>query len=275
EQLHGQLRSCAVAGARIIQLLRIDLGTRHDVGERCERALRLCRNDVGRDCEIGDWRKILGGIVGNVLVERRIGKESTGGKEQRGPIGIGARNRDGAEIAARARAVLDDDGLLERLPERRLQDAGDHIGRSRGTERNDDPDRLAGAELGRNRRRREPGQNQDNRAGEPEEGRDECASFHSTTSLARMSREGGTVRPIAWAAFILITSSYFMGAYTGQAAAAPKADELTPSHDSPRDTGRTSYRLKSTLERGWRLIISGHCRLPPKSQHALPRPATS
>src|SRR3974390_159509 len=45
--------------------------------------------------------------------------------------------------------------------------------------------------------------------------RDELASFHSMTSSARASSEGGTVRPSALAVLRLITSSYLVGACTG------------------------------------------------------------
>src|SRR6516164_4606622 len=47
--------------------------------------------------------------------------------------------------------------------------------------------------------------------------RDEVAPVvHSITSSARASRVGGTSRPIAFAAFRLITSSYLVGACTGR-----------------------------------------------------------
>src|SRR5262252_8623409 len=49
------------------------------------------------------------------------------------------------------------------------------------------------------------------------EERDELAPLHhSITSSARASRVGGTVRAIAFAALMLMTSSYFTGACTGR-----------------------------------------------------------
>src|SRR5262245_44691250 len=51
------------------------------------------------------------------------------------------------------------------------------------------------------------------------EQRDELAPSHySITSSARASRLSGTVRPSAFAVFLLITSSYFVGACTGRSA---------------------------------------------------------
>jgi hypothetical protein len=45
--------------------------------------------------------------------------------------------------------------------------------------------------------------------------RDELATFHSITSSAVASSEGGTVRPSAFAVLRLITSSNLVGAWTG------------------------------------------------------------
>src|SRR5262249_42117300 len=50
------------------------------------------------------------------------------------------------------------------------------------------------------------------------EQRDERATLHSLTSLARASSVVGTSMPIALAVFTLITSSYFVGACTGRSA---------------------------------------------------------
>src|SRR6185436_7008210 len=47
---------------------------------------------------------------------------------------------------------------------------------------------------------------------------DEFAPFHSTTSSARASSVGGTVRPSALAVLRLITRSYLVGACTGRSA---------------------------------------------------------
>ena len=48
--------------------------------------------------------------------------------------------------------------------------------------------------------------------------RDERAPFHSITSSARTSKDGGTVRSSAFAALRLIANSYFVGACTGRSA---------------------------------------------------------
>src|SRR5262245_6763197 len=51
------------------------------------------------------------------------------------------------------------------------------------------------------------------------EQRDELAPLHSITSSARASRDGGISRPSAFAVFMLMISSYFVGACTGRSAA--------------------------------------------------------
>src|SRR3974390_3249711 len=50
------------------------------------------------------------------------------------------------------------------------------------------------------------------------EQRDELAAVHSMTSSARASSVGGTVRPSALAVLRLITSSYWVGCWTGRLA---------------------------------------------------------
>src|SRR5262245_25140801 len=50
------------------------------------------------------------------------------------------------------------------------------------------------------------------------EQRDECAPFHSITSLACASRLGGTVTPIALAVGRLMTNSNWVGCMTGRSA---------------------------------------------------------
>ena len=50
------------------------------------------------------------------------------------------------------------------------------------------------------------------------ESRDELAPLHSITSSARARSVGGTVRPMAFAAFKLMTRSYLVGACTGRSA---------------------------------------------------------
>src|SRR4029077_20695498 len=48
--------------------------------------------------------------------------------------------------------------------------------------------------------------------------RDERAPFHSITSSARASSDGGTMRPSIFAVLRLIVSTYFVGACTGKSA---------------------------------------------------------
>jgi len=69
------------------------------------------------------------------------------GEEQRVAVGRGARDRLGADVAARARAVLDDHRLAELGLELRLQDAGDEVDQAAGRIRHDNGDRPRGKAL--------------------------------------------------------------------------------------------------------------------------------
>src|SRR5262249_19222961 len=97
--------------------------------------------------------------------------------------------------------------LLETLQER--PDAGlkFRIVRSRGQENADETHPLALLRARRERPRRSAA-----------EQRDERAAFHSITSSARASNVGGRSIPSAFAVFRLMTSSNFVGCWTGRSA---------------------------------------------------------
>ena len=83
-------------------------------------ALGVRRQDIRRNRQRCDWRKILGRIVGNIFVQRRIDHKRAAGEEERRTVRFSARRFDGADIGAGAGAVLYDHGLAERLLQRRL-----------------------------------------------------------------------------------------------------------------------------------------------------------
>ncbi len=61
--------------------------------------------------------------------------------QQRVAVGLGLRDRVGADAAGRARAVLDNERLPEGRLQMRLHQPRDQVGPTAGRERNDDPDR--------------------------------------------------------------------------------------------------------------------------------------
>ena len=84
-------------------------------------------DDIGRGrherCGPQIIRRIAGiGVVGE------IDREGAGGDENRVAVGLRARDRDRADIAPCATAILDDDGLAPFFLQRRADDACAHIG---------------------------------------------------------------------------------------------------------------------------------------------------
>ena len=103
-------------------------------------------DDAGLGRQDRDRRDLLGRVVGQVLVEQRIGGERTGdGHAQRVAIGRGAGHRRGADIAARAGLVLDDERLAQALAQLVVDQPGHDIGRRAGTIRHDHLDRVRSA----------------------------------------------------------------------------------------------------------------------------------
>ena len=90
-----------------------------------------------------DRHEVLG-LVGQLLVEAAVDRERPGRRdEQRVPVGFGLRRQIGADVAAGAGLLLDDD----RLAPLRLQlvggDARQDVVDAAGRERHDELDRLA------------------------------------------------------------------------------------------------------------------------------------
>ena len=107
-----------------------------------------------RAADIGDMGEVFHRIerwVGAGCRGDHVGRNS--GDHEGGPVGIGTSNRGGTDHAARARPVLDDDALRERVAEMLGQDAADRVGASSGRPWHDDAHGLARPGLRRWRRR--------------------------------------------------------------------------------------------------------------------------
>ena len=86
-----------------------------------------------RAADIGDMGEVFHRIerwFGAGCRGDHVGRYS--GDHEGGPVGIGMGNRGGTDHAARARPVLDDDALRERVAEMLGQDAADRVGASSG-----------------------------------------------------------------------------------------------------------------------------------------------
>ena len=90
-----------------------------------------------------DRREVLHRVVRHLRVDADVDRERRDVAEQQ-RVAVGRRLGDGvgADHAARAGAVVDDDRLAERLGQRLLHDARIEIDRAARRERHDDADRL-------------------------------------------------------------------------------------------------------------------------------------
>ena len=87
-----------------------------------------------------DGREVLQGVVGQRLVQRRVGRVADVGHEQGVAVGRGLGDDVGADDAARAAAVLDHHGLAEVFGERRHDAARDDVGAAAGRGGDDEAD---------------------------------------------------------------------------------------------------------------------------------------
>ena len=95
-----------------------------------------------RHARRANGREIAHRIVGHLLVEARIdGVGRHRRHQQRVAVGRGFCDHIGADVAARAHLVLDDELLAEKLAHTRAHDARDRIGRTAGGKRNHHADR--------------------------------------------------------------------------------------------------------------------------------------
>ena len=95
---------------------------------------------TGRD--LHDRREVAQHVIGDVLLDVRVDGDRRRCAEQRGAIGRRFRGLAGADRAAGAADVLNDDRGLQLLLKRLAEDAGDRVGAAAGRERNDQPDRT-------------------------------------------------------------------------------------------------------------------------------------
>src|SRR4051812_3212438 len=90
-------------------------------------------------------REVLDRVVAHFAAGERPGDDRwQRSDEKRVAVGSGLCDLLRAKRGARARLVLDDDGLLEAFAQLRAEEAGNHVGRSSRRERTHEPYRSAG-----------------------------------------------------------------------------------------------------------------------------------
>jgi hypothetical protein len=109
-----------------------------------------------------DHGEVADGIERQLGIERGRGRLADMHQQDRVAVGCSLGDAVGAEGAAGADDVFDDDRLLQRRSHRRPEQPSDHIARPPGRERNDHRDRPAREFLAECRRYRRQQQHQQN-----------------------------------------------------------------------------------------------------------------
>ena len=117
------------AGRRHVDLARIGLGIGDELGNRLGRNRWIDHHDEGRADDARDRRDVADEIEIELVVERRVDRVRRQDQEQRIAVRRRAHDRLGADIAAGARPVLDDEWLAEPLRQPLTHQARDDVGR--------------------------------------------------------------------------------------------------------------------------------------------------
>ncbi len=141
EELAREVLEAADAGGRIVEASGLLLGERDELLETIRGKARRDRDHDRSRAEHGNWRERGGRVVGK-LVDRRVERERDRDEDQRVAVGRGLRRHLGADEAARAADVLDDDGLVQAHRQLLGDRASDDVVAATGWERNDEADRL-------------------------------------------------------------------------------------------------------------------------------------
>ena len=145
DRLHREMRQRTVADRGEIVLARIALQQLDQIGDGVDPHTRVDHQRAGLRDQLRDRRDILLRIVGQLGEQQRVDRERPADADaDGGAVGRGLGDRVGADIAARARLVLDDEGRCPHVSGR--EPVGDHarddVGRGAGAERHDDVHRF-------------------------------------------------------------------------------------------------------------------------------------
>jgi hypothetical protein len=194
---HEQMRPVARARGRIVELTRLLLRRRHELGQRGVGQARADQHHRRQVCHVDDRRKRSVRIVGQRGREHvRHCVRPDLGEEQRIAVRLLARDGGGGERPARAGPILHD----QRLPVGELrkavrQIAGERVGRAAGADRDQQPHRpvgplrrrLAEGRDGRPCGKRDDGDGDDPRCAEWHDGLPHCCSRRQTETMLRQS----------------------------------------------------------------------------------------
>src|SRR5512132_17515 len=180
EQLAGEMRRQAVARGGEIELARISLRERDQLGHGSGRHGRIHHQDVGLRSDQADRSEIRFRVEIDLLVERGIrGKDGVVAGEQRVAVRRSVGDGLSRDVAACARPVVDHERLAEDLLELAAEDAREHVAR---------PTRREGHDEGHRPRRiiRGGGRHREQSQGDQQVHRSRHRSSHRYTNCTAM-----------------------------------------------------------------------------------------
>ena len=154
EQFAGEMRRRADAGRGEVEPSRFGLGEIDQVLHGPHREHWVNGENLRRGTDHADRSEVLDRVVWQLLLQDRIDRESRRArKKQRVAIGRGSRADFGADDAAGAGAVVDDDLLAELLAQFCCKHAAEDVVAAARWKRDDHPHRLRWICLGNDRKR--------------------------------------------------------------------------------------------------------------------------
>ena len=144
-----QMRRSAHARGAVVEVGRTRFGIGEEFIEGVGRHRRVDHQHIGHVGNLHDGNEVLERVVTHLLVKRLIDRDGAYRvDDQRIAVGRGAHHRLGADIAAAARAVLDDERLPQLFSELLRDAARQQIGGAARGEGDDDLHGLGGVGRG-------------------------------------------------------------------------------------------------------------------------------
>ena len=142
ELLARHVDAGADTGRGEVELAGVGLRMRDEFGHGLDRQIVVDHQDVGHARGAGDRRDVAQEVEVQVLVERVVDGVCRHPLQQRVAVRRGLHHRLGPDVAAGARAVLDQDRLADPLRQPLPHQPGIDVGAATGRKSDDDADRL-------------------------------------------------------------------------------------------------------------------------------------
>ncbi len=183
EDFGREIRGAGDARRREVEVPRLLLGARDEVGERVAREIGRHDRDQRHRSHPRDTGEVLHRVELDRLVDGACDGVAVGRQHQRVAVGRALGDRGGSR---QTRPVLDDDLLLPQVGELVGEDAGEPVGDAAGGERNHDAHDLVGVGL-----RRGAGDSGCQGSQHPRKGERNHAQHHSPPTCAGLERSAG------------------------------------------------------------------------------------